>query len=75
MVISLALYSFVYVADFSSNDTLVLRPGASSGIFLGAITLPGVFFSRLIQMHRGVSAKDVVPEGHLLVDSLPNLIS
>ncbi|KAL3335986.1 hypothetical protein AABB24_031957 [Solanum stoloniferum] len=31
------------------------RPGASSGIFWGAVTLPGVMVSKLIQMSRAVS--------------------
>ncbi|CAL5024052.1 unnamed protein product [Urochloa decumbens] len=37
------------------------RPGASSGIFLGATTLPSVMLSRLIQQSRLLSAD---PNGH-----------
>ncbi|KAJ9699268.1 hypothetical protein PVL29_008053 [Vitis rotundifolia] len=35
------------------------RPGASSGIFLGAVTLPAVMISRLIQLSRAFSLHEV----------------
>nr|XP_027085333.1 dolichol kinase EVAN-like [Coffea arabica] len=35
------------------------RPGVSSGILLGAVTLPGLMLSRLIQMLRGLSLNEV----------------
>ncbi|KAH9322407.1 hypothetical protein KI387_017046, partial [Taxus chinensis] len=35
-------------------DRLNPRPGSSSGIFLGAMTLPTVMMSRLIQLHRSL---------------------
>ncbi|KAL3518422.1 hypothetical protein ACH5RR_021011 [Cinchona calisaya] len=35
------------------------RPGVSSGILLGAVTLPGLMLSRLIQMSRGLSLNEV----------------
>ncbi|KAL3335985.1 hypothetical protein AABB24_031957 [Solanum stoloniferum] len=39
------------------------RPGASSGIFWGAVTLPGVMVSKLIQMSRAVSLNQSGSEG------------
>ncbi|XP_072995919.1 dolichol kinase EVAN isoform X1 [Typha latifolia] len=39
------------------------RAGVSSGILLGAITLPGVMLSRLIQLSRVLSEHDNVHEG------------
>ncbi|ONK63743.1 uncharacterized protein A4U43_C07F18450 [Asparagus officinalis] len=39
------------------------RPGASSGILLGAVTLPTVMLSRLIQMSRAISVNDIELEG------------
>lgn len=44
---------------------VVYRPGASSGILLGAVSLPGVLFSRLIQLSRAVSVNEVGVEGNL----------
>nr|GMD69479.1 dolichol kinase EVAN [Ipomoea batatas] len=35
------------------------RPGASSGIFLGAVTLPGLMVSKLIQMSRALALGEV----------------
>lgn len=39
------------------------RPGASSGILLGAVTLPTVMLSRLIQASRALSVNDIELEG------------
>ncbi|RZC91069.1 hypothetical protein C5167_028899 [Papaver somniferum] len=39
------------------------QPGASSGILLGAVTLPSVMLSRLIQLSRAVESKDIGPQG------------
>ncbi|KAI3906889.1 hypothetical protein MKW98_004939, partial [Papaver atlanticum] len=36
--------------------------GASSGILLGAVTLPSVVLSRLIQLSRAVESKDIGPQ-------------
>lgn len=41
------------------SDLFKTRPGVSSGILLGAATLPGLMLSRLIQMLRGVSLNEV----------------
>ncbi|KAK3022863.1 hypothetical protein RJ639_046050 [Escallonia herrerae] len=41
------------IAQFST------RPGASSGILLGAVTLPGVGASRLIQLSRALSLQEI----------------
>lgn len=35
------------------------RPGASSGVLLGAVTLPGLMVSRLIQTLRAESLNEV----------------
>ena len=42
---------------------MYFRPGASSGILVGALTLPSVMLSKLIQMSRAVSLKEVEIEG------------
>ncbi|GFP82497.1 hypothetical protein PHJA_000392700 [Phtheirospermum japonicum] len=39
------------------------RPGAPSGIFLGAVTLPGLLVSRLIQTLRAESLQEIGIEG------------
>ncbi|KAI5666360.1 hypothetical protein M9H77_16213 [Catharanthus roseus] len=45
------------------SDLFKTRPGVSSGILLGAVTLPGLMLSRLIQMMRGIQLNEVtVPE-------------
>jgi hypothetical protein len=49
------------------------RPGASSGILLGATTLPGVMLSRLIQLSRILPADPSRPEGIILLEDLPQL--
>lgn len=46
---------------------LFFRPGASSGIFLGAVTLPGLMVSKLIQMSRAISLNQVGSEGRTLI--------
>ncbi|KAK4482649.1 hypothetical protein RD792_009813 [Penstemon davidsonii] len=46
---------------------VVDRPGASSGTPLGAVTLPGLMVSRLIQVLRAVSLQEVGIEGFGLV--------
>ncbi|CAK9158537.1 unnamed protein product [Ilex paraguariensis] len=64
--VSLTLLSlfalFVEIAVEFSSDSLSpfkSRPGASSGILLGAVTLPGLMVSRLIQLLRAVSLHEV----------------
>ena len=42
---------------------IISRPGASSGIFLGAVTLPAVMISRLIQLSRAFSLHEVGIKG------------
>ncbi|KAJ6838265.1 dolichol kinase EVAN [Iris pallida] len=56
----------VEIAAAANPDALCrfrTRPGASSGILLGAITLPTVLLSRLIQTLRTLSIHDVGSEG------------
>ncbi|CAN4098938.1 unnamed protein product [Withania somnifera] len=60
--ISLSLLSLVALSVEISVDASSLlsrffktRPGASSGVFLGAVTLPSLMVSKLIQMSRAVS--------------------
>ncbi|KAL8158563.1 hypothetical protein V2J09_000100 [Rumex salicifolius] len=54
---------FVEISADSSNDRLIgrfkIRPGASSGILLGAITLPAVMVSKLIKLSRGLSLQEI----------------
>ncbi|XP_008789547.1 dolichol kinase EVAN-like [Phoenix dactylifera] len=50
-------------ADCSTAlDRFKTRPGASSGILLGAVTLPTVMLSRLIQLSRALLRQDAGPE-------------
>ncbi|KAL3828484.1 hypothetical protein ACJIZ3_017286 [Penstemon smallii] len=61
-LLSLFALSIEISADDSSNplaDSFTTRPGASSGTLLGAVTLPGLMVSRLIQVLRAVSLQEV----------------
>lgn len=58
------IYTFYLL--FSVFGNWLRRPGVSSGIFLGAVTLPGLMLSRLIQMFRGVSLNEVGISGTYL---------
>lgn len=54
----LALASFFLEISFDSSNSPPLfrtRPGASSGILLGAVTLPSLLLSKLVQLSRGFS--------------------
>ncbi|XP_073102813.1 dolichol kinase EVAN isoform X3 [Elaeis guineensis] len=51
-------------------DRFKTRPGASSGIQLGAVTLPTVMLSRLIQLSRALLRQDVGPEGWFVTKNL-----
>ncbi|RDX81049.1 Dolichol kinase EVAN, partial [Mucuna pruriens] len=54
----LALASFFLEISFDSSNSSSLfrtRPGASSGILLGAVTLPSLLLSKLVQLSRGFS--------------------
>ncbi|KAK7324913.1 hypothetical protein VNO77_28855 [Canavalia gladiata] len=54
----LALASFFVEISFDSPNSPTLfrtRPGASSGILLGAVTLPSLLLSKLVQLSRGFS--------------------
>ncbi|XVF20293.1 hypothetical protein REPUB_Repub11eG0185500 [Reevesia pubescens] len=57
----LSLFSlFVEIrADYNSLSLLKTRPGASSGIMLGAGTLPTVMLSKLIQLSRAFSLQQI----------------
>lgn len=53
--------------DISADNSPFLirfktRPGVSSGILLGTVTLPTVMISRLIQLSRALSEHDIEPE-------------
>ncbi|CAK9165873.1 unnamed protein product [Ilex paraguariensis] len=67
--LSLSILSFFALsveisAEFSSESLAQFksRAGASSGILLGAVTLPGLMFSRLIQLLRAVSLHEIDSE-------------
>ncbi|XP_022752900.1 dolichol kinase EVAN-like isoform X3 [Durio zibethinus] len=62
--LSLSLLSlFSLFVEIRADDSLFLfktsRPGASSGIMLGAITLPTVMLSKLIQLSRAFSLQRI----------------
>ncbi|XP_043703610.1 dolichol kinase EVAN-like isoform X2 [Telopea speciosissima] len=65
--LSLLAFAGFFVEISAENSTSVsrfrTRPGASSGILLGAVTLPAVMHSRLIQLSRAFSAHDIKIEG------------
>ncbi|CAA0813546.1 phosphatidate cytidylyltransferase family protein [Striga hermonthica] len=63
--LSLFALSVEIPADDASNPLsyhFKTRPGASSGIFLGTVTLPGLLVSRLIQILRSESLQEVRKE-------------
>ncbi|CAK8536212.1 unnamed protein product [Lathyrus sativus] len=62
-LIALAAF-FLEISVDSSNSPFPLRtrPGASSGILLGAITLPSLILSKLIQSSRGFSLQLLQPQ-------------
>ncbi|XP_068339540.1 dolichol kinase EVAN isoform X1 [Pyrus communis] len=55
-LLALSALSLDILADSSTSlSQFSTRPGASSGILLGAVTLPAVFISKMIQLSRAVS--------------------
>nr|XP_028944414.1 LOW QUALITY PROTEIN: dolichol kinase EVAN [Malus domestica] len=55
-LLALSALSLDILADSSTSlSQFSTRPGASSGILLGAVTLPAVFISKMIQLTRAVS--------------------
>ncbi|KAF4360340.1 hypothetical protein G4B88_000014 [Cannabis sativa] len=59
-LLALAALSLDVGADYLNSFPLFqTRPGASSGILLGAVTLPTVMLSKLIQIERAVSLKEI----------------
>lgn len=61
LVFLLSVCSFAYFCKRTQDNNKMMiylcsRPGASSGILLGATTLPSVMLSRLIQLSRVLSA-------------------
>ncbi|XP_052627303.1 dolichol kinase EVAN [Lactuca sativa] len=54
-----ALFVEISVESYGSAFPFKTRPGASSGILLGAVTLPGVAISKLIQLSRALSVHEV----------------
>ncbi|KAI7746279.1 hypothetical protein M8C21_024353 [Ambrosia artemisiifolia] len=57
-----ALFVEISVESYGSINLFKTRPGASSGIFLGAVTLPGLAVSRLIQLSRALLVNEVGTE-------------
>ncbi|XP_057528297.1 dolichol kinase EVAN [Amaranthus tricolor] len=60
--LSLLACAALFVEISVENSTTVnfnVRPGASSGILLGTVTLPTVVFSKLIQLSRGLRLAEV----------------
>ncbi|KAG8496211.1 hypothetical protein CXB51_009155 [Gossypium anomalum] len=56
----LSLFSLVVEIRVDNSPSLFkTRPGASSGIILGAVTLPTVMLSKLIQLSRAVSLQQI----------------
>ncbi|KAE8037782.1 hypothetical protein FH972_010344 [Carpinus fangiana] len=66
LALSLLALSALFVeitADTSPSLSLLkTRPGASSGILLGAVTLPAVMLSKLIQLSRSLPLHEVATE-------------
>ncbi|KNA22932.1 hypothetical protein SOVF_029430 [Spinacia oleracea] len=60
-LVSAALFVEISVENSAATTTAKFsaRPGASSGILLGAVTLPAVVFSKLIQLSRGLALAEV----------------
>ncbi|KAL5722117.1 dolichol kinase [Ranunculus cassubicifolius] len=65
--LSLLAFAALFVEILAENSTNPIgfktRPGTSSGILLGAITLPSVMLSRLIQLSRTIPTLDAEPSG------------
>ncbi|KAI3867176.1 hypothetical protein MKW92_000070 [Papaver armeniacum] len=61
----LLAFAGLFIEISAENSTSLIqfkpRPGASSGILLGAVTLPSVMLSRLIQLSRAAESKDIEP--------------
>ncbi|KAA8550338.1 hypothetical protein F0562_002022 [Nyssa sinensis] len=61
----LALFAFFVEIIAEASNSLgqfKTRPGASSGILLGTVTLPGLVISRLVQLSRAMSLHEVEVE-------------
>ncbi|XP_021766447.1 dolichol kinase EVAN-like [Chenopodium quinoa] len=54
-----AFFVEISVENSTSKPKFSSRPGASSGILLGAVTLPAVVFSKLVQLSRGLPLQEV----------------
>uniref|UniRef100_A0A7C9DL87 dolichol kinase n=1 Tax=Opuntia streptacantha TaxID=393608 RepID=A0A7C9DL87_OPUST len=59
LLASVALFVEISVESSSSPPIFSTRPGASSGVLLGAVTLPILMFSKLIQLSRGLPLEEV----------------
>ncbi|XP_077221793.1 phosphatidate cytidylyltransferase family protein [Tasmannia lanceolata] len=57
-----ALFVEISTEDSKALDRFKTRPGVSSGILLGTVSLPTVMLSRLIQLSRAFSEHDIGPE-------------
>ncbi|KAI3743234.1 hypothetical protein L1987_60940 [Smallanthus sonchifolius] len=57
-----ALFVEISVESYGSTSSFKTRPGASSGILLGAVTLPGLAISKLIQLSRALLVNEVGTE-------------
>uniref|UniRef100_A0A1D1XFZ3 dolichol kinase n=1 Tax=Anthurium amnicola TaxID=1678845 RepID=A0A1D1XFZ3_9ARAE len=62
LAVAALLLEIAFERSPAAVDRFRTRLGASSGILLGAITLPTVMLSRLIQLSRLLSIHDVGPE-------------
>ncbi|KAJ4829683.1 hypothetical protein Tsubulata_007479 [Turnera subulata] len=60
-LLSLLALSVEILADRSPSplSQFKTRPGASSGILLGAVTLPAVLLSKLIQLSRAIALREI----------------
>ncbi|KAL8214325.1 hypothetical protein R6Q57_003774 [Mikania cordata] len=54
-----ALFVEISVESYGSTEPFKTRPGASSGILLGAVTLPGLAVSKLIQLSRALLVNEI----------------
>ncbi|GFS30931.1 hypothetical protein Acr_00g0014850 [Actinidia rufa] len=71
----LTLFALLIEIFAESSDSLAqfkTRPGASSGILLGAVTLPSLMISRLIQLSRVLSLHEIGIQGTQLLGSVWN---
>ncbi|KAK9691164.1 hypothetical protein RND81_09G180300 [Saponaria officinalis] len=59
LLVALALFVEIFVDNSHFSIEFKTRPGASSGLLLGAVTLPALMLSKLIQLSRGLTLGEV----------------